>query len=789
MLKGALQTVMKLGEKNRKRVFLYAFLLNLVCAGAAIIPFIVRDHGYFTMSNDFSALVIPNYILMNDAVKSGEIWNWGIDLGANLLESSMSASPFFLITLLFPSTAFPRLVGWILILKFAVTGLCAAVYLEHHLKEEKTILIGTILYAFSGFQCSVVDFYFFHDFIAFFPLLLFGLEELVEDNRFGRLLVACVLSLLCSGITVFYGQVLFLVLYFVTKYIVPVLQEKNWKKFATRLRCALRCITEGGLALCVTAIVVFPQLSNLLGNPRASDSLEGYAWFGHSTEDVLAFIQTFFLPAQTMSRYAAVYHDNWYSRSAYLPMVGIVLVLAYLYRKHDWLSLILKCCAAAAVIPILNSAFMGFSREPYCRWYYMFVLLMTLASMKELEDGIQKNINKAGIISVIIVLCYIGFLCLVPWDASGRNIIFHNRQFWTQNVIAFVGILLTMILCTEKKRLSWLLACVMCCGSLCLGLNIFWYQKNVDNTKQDFSSYENSYAENIINYTVGTARELRRDVLPYRYFFDEGIGHTYYNIAMCNTLPSINSFTSTPHNSVFTFYDAIGLGRHTWTKHGPIGTKELLGAKYVISTYEMTGLKPIKTVCNDNGQVLYYYENREAIPLGATYDSYILRSEFDQLPTEMRSLMMTRALVIDDLDQDKIVSIRHDDAYADVGMEELVLNCHERSKKEPASFSQIRNGFTCTIVSDKNQYSFFSVPYDSNWIITANGAKIDALNVNGLIAIPVLEGINQVRFLYSYDLLKFSVLFTVVGITVWSGYGSMMIRKKKKIKSTAVLCD
>ena len=65
--------------------------------------------------------------------------------------------------------------------------------------------------------------------------------------------------------------------------------------------------------------------------------------------------------------------------------------------------------------------------------------------------------------------------------------------------------------------------------------------------------------------------ELDRDVLPYRYYFDEGIGHTYYNLAMTASLPSINSFISTIHPSVMEFYDAIGIGRGTWTNAGTDG--------------------------------------------------------------------------------------------------------------------------------------------------------------------------------------------------------------------------
>ena len=167
------------------RVWQLAFLVNLLAAMLAVVPFLIRDHGYFAMSHDFTAQEIAFNIFMNDTIKSGNLlWNWGLDLGSNFLETFSFynvGSVFLWFTLLFPAKVIPRVMGWMVILKFAVAGACAAAFLERHVKERWLVVMASLLYAFSGFQCSSVVFYHFQDPVALFPLMLLGLECLIED--------------------------------------------------------------------------------------------------------------------------------------------------------------------------------------------------------------------------------------------------------------------------------------------------------------------------------------------------------------------------------------------------------------------------------------------------------------------------------------------------------------------------------------------------------------------------------------------------------------------------------
>ena len=68
---------------------------------------------------------------------------------------------------------------------------------------------------------------------------------------------------------------------------------------------------------------------------------------------------------------------KWTSMSAYLPLMGMVGVIAYLrctqktaFRRILFTSLVM------ALVPALNSAFYAMNSSYYARWWYMPILVM-----------------------------------------------------------------------------------------------------------------------------------------------------------------------------------------------------------------------------------------------------------------------------------------------------------------------------------------------------------------------------------------------------------------------------
>ena len=743
-------------EKNNGKIWLQAFAVNLIIAMVVICPILILNQGLFTLEFDFSAQEIPFQLFMHDAVRSGNIlWNWGIDLGGNFLESFgfyNLGSPFAWISILLPKNLIPYAIGWIIILKFAMAGMSSALFFQSHIQNRTPIIVASVLYTFSGFQCSSIVFYHFQDVVALFPLMLVGLDQLVQHKRRGFFLLTVFLNCFCNYIF-FVGEVLFVVLYFVIRYLIPK-TKKGKESMGAVLADILNCFLEGTIGFMLSGVLLFPGIWSMLSNSRASSHLPVESWFSMSTQSWLTMIKAFFLPGEPMNSYSSVLSADWMTNAAYLPVFGMVFVIAYLLKRKedDWLGLLLKTGIVIACIPVLNNLFMALSSDIYRRWYYMFILFMTLATGIVLEklDEYVGEIKRALLISAGILIAFVTLTAVLPWNNAGDSLIYGKYRYAICLVIAVLGFFCTWILLHLKKpfRDTFSLVSVSLMSVCLLFYTVLGYQLSIDNTGIDFKKYKNSYGENVVNYLTEIPEKLPQDILPYRYYFNEGIGYTYYNLGMTNSLPTINSFTSTAHSSITEFYGALDYGRWNMTWEGPAGTKELVSAKYIISLLPLEGYDLVTIEQNKNGQDILIYENQNALPIGFSYNSYLPKSEFLSIPREERAIIMLETLVVEDADISKVEGILK---KYDVQNDRSSSFSETRTQKDCSEeFFVGKNRFRSEINARETSFALFSVPYDRFWHAAVNGQEVEILNTNGLMAVPLEKGPNSIEFTYQY---------------------------------------
>ena len=103
----------------------------------------------------------------------------------------------------------------------------------------------------------------------------------------------------------------------------------------------------------------------------------------------------------------------------------------------------------------------------------------------------------------------------------------------------------------------------------------------------------------------------------------------------------------------------------------------------------------------------------------------------------------------------------------------------EHRPENATDFVINKDKFACQINSQKEQYAFFSVPYDHGWRATVNGKETEIIKVNGLMAIPVEAGNNLIEFYYFDRLLFASGLISILSLGILAFY---MYRTKNKIE-------
>ena len=121
---------------------------------------------------------------------------------------------------------------------------------------------------------------------------------------------------------------------------------------------------------------------------------------------------------------------------------------------------------------------------------------------------------------------------------------------------------------------------------------------------------------------------------------------------------------------------------------------------------------------------------------------------------------------------DEELTNRSEDAYA--------ADCAARRAACVAAFTATGTGFTAKTAYDADELVFFSVPYDDGFSATVNGepAAIEKVD-DGLMAVYVPAGENEIEFTYHTPGLKVSACVSAAAIAVYGVYLLMIMRKRK----------
>ena len=765
---------LKLKNSLKNHYALQAFLLNLTAAAIGFGIFIALNGGIFAVAGDFNVQQIPFAMYANDAIKSGNvIWDWSLDLGSNFIGGMMFyvlGNPSFWLSLLFPADAFMYIVGWIYVLKYAFAGLTAFLWIRRHVKDPRNAVIVSMLYAFSGFMHEDLLFYHFHDVVALFPLLLLTFDMLMEERTHGPFIFAVTLNVLVNYFF-FPGEVLFLLFYFILRY-----GAKYGKAVVRRLPVIL---LEGALGCMIGGVLLLPAFFFVIQNPRVKFDYVGSNSLVYGAERYLFILKSMIFPGEVMSDQSAVINHNFSSCAAYLPMTGMVPVIAFLSMKKSrghWITRMLKWCLVMAVVPIFNAVFSLFAGL-YHRWYYMAVLLFALCSALVLEEieldasvweGMtpsQRAVQKGMIIWSLITGGFIAFLAFVPWSSSDKSKIYRPELFIAWACVSVAGTILTwVILVMVKKHRRALFTAgiyLFSLGTLIAAIRLY----NVANGEDAVH----------LRDRLETSKQLPDPGPMYRYTNTdnpETLTHGYSASA---------NFCSTVSGSIFRFYTGLGLKRDVKSPKAPAGMMNLISARYTYETKEKEGGTLVGKV-EGKYKTYYIYKDESVPPIGFTYDTYMTMTEFGETTEANRAVVMLKTLVIPDENEAEVSRVlRKYNAKTDGSATEEYISAISLAHMEESSSDVERttSSYSATITADADKYAFFSIPDDSGWKAYVNGVETDIVDINGFMAVKISKGENRISFIYTVPGLGSGAVMTAVSLIISVIYIIFMKKRQR----------
>lgn len=382
------------------------FICVIICIGNGVYPFgdncilhIDMYHQYCPFFTEF----------LNKLQSGGSLqYSWNLGLGSDFvsLYAYYLASPLNFLILLCPKSHVIEFMTLLIILKISASGLTFFLYIRHHYKlvgkdgrMHKNQVIPAIVfstaYALSGFVEAYSWDIMWMDCIALFPLIMIGLERLVQEKKAGLYYITLALCIFCN-----YYISIMICIFLVFAFVLLFFSQKKGKGGAV-----LRFGWYSLLAGASSAILLLPEIAVL----SVSGSAEG--GFPKTAEFYFNILAELGRGAAVTSVYTG--NDHW--PNLYAGAFSLFLVWIYvLNRRISWkekvpriamLAFFLVSFAENQLDYIWHGMHFPQALPGRQSFLYSFVLLsMGFAAVRKRKGTKIWHIAVAAIVSMMLLL-------------------------------------------------------------------------------------------------------------------------------------------------------------------------------------------------------------------------------------------------------------------------------------------------------------------------------------------------------------------------------------------------
>lgn len=767
---------------------LHAFALGALLALIALAPAILPYGGRFVTRGDFIEQQLPFILETRRILRGGlDSYSFNTFLGAPAVGSYSFytlGSPFVWLLALLPQALIPYGISVMAVLKHAVAALTAFLYFRRLLREERLALLGSVLYTFSSFTIVNTQFYHFTEVIAFFPLILLGLEIAMSDApRPGLLALACGLNALVNYYFMF-ASALLAALYFAFRFF-----SEDWRAARSLRRVAI-VVFECGVGCALSGVLLLPSLMHMLTITRTGGSKLALLTQTYSPAVLMERLRTLLMPIESNVVHA-YYGDapSWCSTACYLPLFGLTgaVVFVLFGKKQRWLTALILSLLAASTVPVLCGAFSLFTNAAYTRWWYALALLLTLATLYALRD-----IQSRRAWSVAFTLCIGATLMLtvpflLPQSVIARlpegisSILLNRRtKAYADDVFRLLSILLTLLgsvgmlfLLLRRPRFSVVLALV--CAVACAQYAGYIAVGDREILSGGTAAGNGVYTLDQIATPLLSATEMEETDEYKRIDY----GSMLRNYGLIRGVSSLTCFSSLRTSTVGRFVSMAGFGYDESTTVLPPDQQGAIRAVLSVTEYhQFTEEEPIPEgfVYSHEENGFSVYTNPNAVPMGFLQTT-VTGTHHQRMDSETIGTVLLASATLDDADLARFADrMQTLDVYAIPDWQESVARLKENSCDR---FETNATGFSAHIDAKEAGLLIFTIPYDKGFSACVDGQTAEIIPCDvSFMGVWVEPGEHEIVFTYQTRMLRPGIAMSLLAATVLFVYVAFARRKK-----------
>ena len=521
------------------------------------------------------------------------LYSWDIGMGVNFaaLYSYYLASPLNWLIVLCPKKFIIEFMTYMIVVKIGLSGLAFSWYLRRHFKTvDFGIALFGIFYALSGYMAAYSWNIMWLDCILLFPLIMLGLEKLVQEKK-------CILYCITLGLSIlsnYYISIMiciFMVFYFLALLILE--GRKPWKEVLINgVHFAVYSLLAGGLAAVVLLPEIYAMKMTASGDINFPQTFSSY----FSIFDMIAR----HLPAVETE----IGLDHW--PNIYCGVAILIFFLLYLgCRKIRQKDKIVMCSLllffyASFSINVLNFIWHGFHypNSLPCRQSFIYIFLILTAGYHAyiyLHEIPWKHVVTAFFATVIFVIMA---QKLITDDA------FHFSIFYV--AIIFLAVY-TGLISLYQRGINRNVLVLLALGVVALEAAVNTTVTSVTTTSR--TSYVKDNKASI---------DLTESLLPNPDFYRvEKVTRKTKNDGAWMNFPSVSLFSSTANADLSKFFKKLGCesstNAYSITGSTPL-VDALFGVKYALYSEE-TGENEVSSLVSVQDD-MQLWKNNYALSLG-----------------------------------------------------------------------------------------------------------------------------------------------------------------------------
>lgn len=589
-----------------------ALIMLVIFVIQEIYPFGERSFLHIDMYHQYFPFLVEFY----HKLKNGEslFYSWNTGIGSNFLALYVYylASPTNWLCVLIPERFLMEFLSYMVVVKIGLCGLTFTYYIRKHFHSNSWAILGfSLFYALSGFMAAYNWDVMWLDVIVLAPVILLGVERLVNEGKCYLYCITLGLSILSN----YYLSIMlciFLVLYFAVLLIArePARQDSAPLAFpklgAIRnfygkavIRFAVFSLLAGGMA----AILLLPELAAL----RFTE---------FSDINFPSKLKTYFPVIDMLARHCfnvtvETGLDHW--PNIYCGVLVFVLLPLYALQAKIPLRqkvpklLLLAFMLVSFSTNVLNFIWHGLNYPDSlpARQSFLYILLL-LAMCYEAFLHILEY-PKQMIVAVLTCVLFFLLFCekIVTDDAFADACFLVTAVF----LLIYGGLIYYYRKSHEKYGSVPVLMCVCALLVTVAESGVNTYLTSVPTVSRT------TYLSNYDSYQILTDRTVAREQNDFFRF--EKFARRTQNDAMLIGFQGGSYFSSTLNSLVSDFYEKYGMraSRVNYCFEGatPV-TAALLSTRYMLYTLDR-GYDNLFELADTEGK-LYLYKNNYALPLG-----------------------------------------------------------------------------------------------------------------------------------------------------------------------------